>query len=60
MKKKKKTKVACENSHPFSLLAARDVSPGGTYAHQWQKFHTDDVKKIFKKEIARKVDTFMW
>ena len=25
------------------LLAARDVSPGGTCASQRQKFHTDDV-----------------
>ena len=28
------------------LLAARDVSPGGTCAPQRQKFHTDDVKSV--------------
>ena len=28
------------------LLAARNVSPGGTCAPQRQKFHTDDVKSV--------------
>ena len=38
--------VACENIHASSLLAARDVSRGGTSATQRQKFHTDDVKSV--------------
>ena len=35
--------LACEYNRFPLLLAARDVSPGGIYATQRQKFHTDDV-----------------
>ena len=35
--------LACEYSRFSLLLAARDVSPGGTTAPQQQKFHTDDI-----------------
>ena len=35
--------LACENSRFPSLLAAGEVSRGGTSATQRQKFHTDDV-----------------
>ena len=28
------------------LLAAGDISPGGTSAPQQQKFHTDDVNSV--------------
>ena len=38
--------VACEYSRFSFLLAAGDVSPGGTSAPQRQKFHTDDVKSV--------------
>ena len=38
--------LACENIHFSSLLAARDISRGGTSETQWQKFHTDDVKSV--------------
>ena len=37
--------LACENSRFSSLLAAGDVSRGGTSATQRQKFHTDDVNQ---------------
>ena len=37
--------IACENSRLFSLLAARDVTPGGMSAPQRRKFHTDDVNQ---------------
>ena len=36
---------ACECSRFSSLLASRDVSPGGKSATQRQKFHTDDVDR---------------
>ena len=39
--------LACENNHFSSLLAAGDVSWGGTFAIQLQKFHTDDVKSVW-------------
>ena len=45
---KTKSLLACENSHLFSLLAGRGVSPGETSAPQRQKFHTDDVKSVLK------------
>ena len=38
--------IAYENSRFSSLLAAGDVSRGGTSAIQRQKFHTDDVKSV--------------
>ena len=37
--------VACENSRFSSLFATVDVSRGGTFATQRQKFHTDDVNQ---------------
>ena len=37
--------VACENIRFSSLLAAGDVSRGGTSATQGQKFHTDDANQ---------------
>ena len=37
--------LACENSRSSSLLAAGDVSRGGTSATQRQKFHTDDANQ---------------
>ena len=43
-KMNKKGALACENSRFSSLIAAGDVSQGGTSATQSQKFHTDDVK----------------
>ena len=39
--------IACKNSHFSSLFAAGDISPGGTSATPWQKFHTDDVNQCF-------------
>ena len=40
---------------PFSLLvAAGDVSPGGTSAPKRQKFHTDDVKSV--RNLVRSAD----
>ena len=38
--------LACENIRFSSLLAAGDVSRGGTSVTQRQKFHTDDVKSV--------------
>ena len=38
--------VTCEYSRFSSLLAARDVSPGGISAPQRQKFRTDDAKSV--------------
>ena len=38
--------IACENSRFSSLLAAGDVSRGGTFAIQRQKFHTDDNNNL--------------
>ena len=38
--------LACKNSRFSSLLAAGDVSRGGTSATPWQKFHTDDAKSV--------------
>ena len=35
--------LACEYNRFPLLLAARDVSRGGKYVTQRQKFHTDDV-----------------
>ena len=37
--------VACENIRFSSLFAARDVSRGGTFATQRQKFRTDDANQ---------------
>ena len=37
--------LACENSRFSSLIAAGDLSRGGTSATQRQKFHTDDVNQ---------------
>ena len=37
--------MTCENTRFSSLLAAGDVSGGGTTATQRQKFHTDDVNQ---------------
>ena len=39
--------LACENIHFSLLFADGDVSHGGTYATQRQKFHTDDVKSVW-------------
>ena len=41
--------IACENSRFSSLLAAGDVSHGGTSATRRKKFHTDDVKSVWNK-----------
>ena len=49
-----KSLLACENSHLFSLLAARGFSPGETSAPQRQKFHTDDVKSV--QNVTRSSD----
>ena len=43
-KMNKKGALACKNNCFSSLIAAGDVSQGGTSVTQWQKFHTDDVK----------------
>ena len=48
----KRKKLACENSRFFSLLAAGDVSRGGTSATQRQKFHTDVVKSFRNPVIS--------
>ena len=37
--------IACEKSCFSMLLAAGDVSQGGTSATQRQKFHTDDINQ---------------
>ena len=37
--------IACENIRFSSLFAAGDVSRGGTFATQRQKFHTDDANQ---------------
>ena len=37
--------LACENSRFSSLIAAGDLSRGGTSATRRQKFHTDDVNQ---------------
>ena len=50
-------RLACENSHFSSLLAARDLSLLGTSTPQWQKFHTDDVK--FVRSLVRSSDWLM-
>ena len=36
--------MACENIRFSTLFAAGDVSLGGTFETQLQKFHTDDVR----------------
>ena len=46
--------VAFENIHFSTLLAAGDVSRGGTSATQRQKFHTDDVKYV--RNLVRSPD----
>ena len=46
--------IACEYSRVSLLLAARDVSPGGTSSTQRQKFHTDDVKSV--RDLVRSSD----
>ena len=51
-KKGGKDNLACENNHFSSLLAARDVSRGGTSATQRQKFHTDDIKSVRNPVIS--------
>ena len=38
-------KIACENIRFSTLIAAGDVSRGGTSATQRQKFHTDDANQ---------------
>ena len=38
--------LACEYSRFSLLVAARDVSPGGTSASQRQKFHTASSFKL--------------
>ena len=45
-------KVTCQKSHFSSLLAAGDVSRGGTSAFQRQKFHTDGVKSVWNPIIS--------
>ena len=42
--------LACEYSRLSLLLAARDVSLGGTSAPQRQKFHTDDVNQRLRNK----------
>ena len=49
-KMNKKGALACENSRFSLLIAAGDVSQGGTSVTQWQKFHTDDVK-LFQNPV---------
>ena len=45
--------LACENSRFSSLLAAGDLSRGGTSASQRQKFHTDDVNQcLHNKSVS--------
>ena len=44
--------VACENSCFASLFAAGDVSRGGMFATQRQKFHTDDVNQCLNINIS--------
>ena len=39
--------IACENIHFYFLVAAGDVSRGGTSANKRQKFHTDDVNHYY-------------
>ena len=46
--------LACEYSRFSLLVAARDVSPGGTPAPQRQKFRTDDVKSV--RNLVRSSD----
>ena len=40
------TAIACRNSHFSLLVAAGDVSQGGTSVTQQQKFYTDDKKSV--------------
>ena len=40
-----RTKLSCQYGRFSLLLAARDVSPGGTSGLQLHKFHTDDVNQ---------------
>ena len=48
--------VACENIRFSSLLAAGDVSRGGTSTTQRQKFHTDDANQcLLNKSGSRGV-----
>ena len=48
--------LACENVRFSSLLAAGDVSRGGTSAIQRQKFHTDDANQcLLNKSGSRGV-----
>jgi len=44
------TAIACRNSHFSSLVAAGDVSQGGTSVTQQQKFYTDDKKSVQNPE----------
>ena len=44
--------IACENSGFSLLLAAGDVSQGGTSATQQQKFHTDDVNQCLPNKSS--------
>ena len=44
--------VAGENSCFASLFAAGDVSRGGMFATQRQKFHTDDVNQCLNINIS--------
>ena len=44
--------LACENSRFSTLLAAWDVSQGGTAVTQWQKFHTDDINQCLHNKFG--------
>ena len=47
-----RTKLSCEYSRFSLLLAARDVSPGGTSAPQRHKFQTDDVNQCLHLKLG--------
>ena len=42
--------LACENIRFSSLFATGDVSRGGTFVTQRQKFHTDDANQCLHNE----------
>ena len=44
--------VACETSRFSSLLAAGDVSRGGTFVAQRPKFHIDDVNQYLHDKFT--------